>query len=315
MIKTRFIGLGLAVLLCCGLAKDAAGEVFLDGVPDGATWLIQGKPLQIAALPVIQRAFTGSRGGGAGGALNPLLALAALASVNVTSDIARVMAIGMDATGMVLVVEGKWNVGKLKHLVERQPGFLRQNQRGIDLLCVNGPRTGDRMFVNFFGQQKILIGSTAASVVAVHLAFARPGVGIGAFRNFSKVTQSQEAVLSLFAKDGESLTRLVPDAAMLLQTTAITLHARPLPRNQLGVNLSAHANDVQTALNVAQMLTGLQAMLAFRSASDPAWATLAQSMKIQTAEKRVLINFSLDSEMTASLLTTALRELRRKGRL
>lgn len=312
MIKTKFIGLGLAALLCCGPARSAAVDGFLDGVPNGATWLIQGKPLQLAALPVLYRAFGGSRGGGA---LNPLLALAALGSVNVTSDIARVMAIGMDATGMVLIVEGKWNSGRLKQLAERQPGFRRLNKGGVDLLCVDGPRAGDRVFVNFFGQQKILIGSTATSVVAVHEALARPGTEIGAFRNFSKVTQCPEAVLSLFAKDGESLMRLVPDAAMLLQTTAIALHVRPLPRNQLGVNLSAHAADAQTALNVAQMLTGLQAMLAFRSASDPAWGTLAQSMKIKTAEKRVLIDFSLDSEMTASLLTTALRELRRNGRL
>jgi hypothetical protein len=312
MIKTKFIGLGLAVLLCCGLAKGAVGDGFLDAVPNGATWLIQGKPLQLAAMPVLQRAFAGSRGGGA---LAPLLALAALGSVNVTSDIARVTAIGLDATGLVVVVEGRWNSGKLKPLAERQPGFRKLNKGGVDLLCVDGPRPGDRAFVSFFGPQKILIGSTAAAVVAVHEALVRPGVEIGAFRNFSKATQSPDAVLSLFAKDGESLMQLIPDAAMLLQTTAIALHVRPLPRNQLGVNLSALAVDAPTALNVAQMLTGLQAMLAFRSASDPTWGTLAQSMNIKTAETRVLIDFSLDSEMTASLLTTALREMRRKGRL
>jgi hypothetical protein len=57
----------------------------------------------------------------------------------------------------------------------------------------------------------------------------------------------------------------------------------------------------------------MQAMLAFRAASDPQWTTLAQTMRIQTEGKRVRAGFEVDKELSCSLLATLMGELSRKG--
>ena len=132
-------------------------------------------------------------------------------------------------------------------------------------------------------------------------------------RGSGKSWSIARALLILGARDGASLMELIPDAAMLLQAESILAQMGRLPGNLLGVSLTGQGADETAAANMATLLGGVQAMLAFRAASEPQWAMIAQTMRIQTEGKQVRVGFSVDQPLVYSLLSTMLSELGRKG--
>jgi hypothetical protein len=312
--RTRLSGILLLLSLCC-LGVPRAGGVSLDGVPPSAAWVVDGEARKVASLPVIRRLLR-ERDGGTASVLDRLQALALQGGVNPTTDVHRVQVMGLGITGTVAIVEGRWDVARLQRLAQAQPGFRKLGARGLELYRFNGRRRGEALFVHVAGRQRILVGSTASSIIAVAEALVQPGAADGVNRAFGEMTgASPGALVVLGARDGAALMELIPDAAMLLQAGTIVAQMGRLRQNLLGVHLAAQAADATGAANMATLLGGLQAMLAFRAVSDPQWVTIAQTMRIQTTGNRVIVNFSLDSDLADALLSTVLRELNRKGRL
>ena len=299
---------------CLGAPKP--GGVALDGVPEGAAWVVHGEARQLAALPAVQRLLRESARGGAGRAPGRLLALARQAGINVTSDVQRIQAMSLGDAGTVAIIDGQWDAARLLRVIQEQPGYRKLGAKGYELHGLDGRRTGESVVLRLAGRQRLLAGSTTAAVVAVADALARPGVEPDSSRTFGEMNRaSPGALLVLGARDGTSLMELVPDAAMLLQAESIMAQMGRLPGNLLGVSLAGQGADETAAANMATLLGGMQAMLAFRAASDPQWETIARTMRVQTDGQQVKVGFSVDQPLAYSLLSTLLRELGRKGTL
>ncbi|NLF85463.1 MAG: hypothetical protein GX571_05100 [Lentisphaerae bacterium] len=306
--------MALALLLSApalGGTPPPPDGISLDGVPEGAAWVIDGRARQLAALPAFQRL---SREGRGGDRFRRLQALARQAGVDMTNDVQRIQVISLGATGTVAIVDGDWNRARLLRTIQAQPGLRTLAMKGLELFCFDGPRAGDTCVLHVSGPRRLLAGTTTAGVAAVADALARPGVAEGVSRTFGEMTRaSPGALLVLGARDGAALMKLVPDGALLMEAQAITAQMGRLPENRLGVSLVGQGADEATTANLAALLNAMQAMLAFRAASDPQWTTLAQTMRIQTEGKRVRAGFEVDKELTCSLLTTLMSELSRKG--
>jgi len=321
-MRNHVIGAGLIAIGLLGnfgaLAAEPAGrqaaEGSLDGVPGASAWLLQGRMAAVTAWPVFQRLYAAAPGE-VGRRVAHWRQRAQEAGINPTADLQRVTLIGLDATNQVLLVEGRWNEARLLALARQQPGFHALTRDGVSLLGLRADRLGLPLFAHVAGR-RLCVGEDAAAVATVARELAKPGTDLATFRAFGDGSGTGSgAMLSLLARDGQALMRLLPESAMFAQATGIALHARALPDQRLGISLVARTADATAAANLAQMLTGLQAMAAFRAASEPQWAALAQSIRIRSDGPSVGFDVTLDNTLAESILTTTLRELQRKGRL
>lgn len=284
----------------------------LDGVPEGAAWVIDGRARQLAALPVFQQLSREGRFGGA--RFRRLQALARQAGINMTTDVQRVQLMSLGAEGTAAIIDGAWNRARLLQAIQTLPGLRKLTVQGLELLRYDGSQAGETCILHIPGERRLLVGETPEGVAAVSRALAKPGVAAGVSRTFGEMTRaSPGALLVLRARDGAALMELVPDGALLLEAQAITAQMGRLPEDRLGVSLVGQGADEAATANLASLLNAMQAMLAFRAASDPQWTTLAQTMRIQTEGKRVRAGFEVDKELSYALLSTLMRELSRKG--
>jgi hypothetical protein len=317
-IRAGLMAIGLLTVYVASAAEPTgrpASESSLVGVPGASAWILQGRMAAVAAWPVFERLYT-SAPGEIGRQIAHWRLRAQEAGINPTADLQRVTLIGLDATNQVLLIEGCWDEARLLSLAGRQPGFRTVTMGDVPLLVLQADRPPALpLFARFVGR-RLCVGEDAAAVATVARELAKPGADLATFRAFGEgAGTGSGAMLSLLARDGQALMRLIPEAAMFAPTTGIALHARALPAQRLGVSLVARTPDAAAAANLAQMLSGLQAMAAFRAASEPQWATLAQSIRIRPDGTRVLLEFALDNALAESFLTTTLREMQRKGRL
>ena len=311
MARERWMALALLLSTTALGGTPLQDGISLDGVPEGTAWVIDGRARQLAALSAFQRL---SREGRGGERFRRLQALAQQAGVDMTNDVHRIQVISLGATGTVAIVDGNWNRARLLRTIQAQPGLRTLVVQGLELFRFDGQRAGDTWILHVAGSRRLLAGTTAAAVAAVAEALARPGVASGVSRTFGEMTRaSPGALLVLGARDGAALMELVPDGALLLEAQAIMAQMGRLPQNRLGVSLVGQGADEAATANLAAILNAMQAMLAFRAASDPQWTTLAQTMRIQTEGKRVRAGFEVDKELSCSLLATLMGELSRKG--
>ena len=312
MARERWMALALLLSTTALGGTPHQGGISLDGVPEGAAWVIDGRVRQLAALPAFQRLSREGRSGGDG--FRRLQALARQAGVDMTNDVHRIQVMSLGASGTAAIIDGDWNRARLLRTIQAQPGLRTLVVQGLELFRFDGQRAGDTWILHVAGSRRLLAGTTAAAVAAVAEALARPGVASGVSRTFGEMTRaSPGALLVLGARDGAALMELVPDGALLLEAQAIMAQMGRLPQNRLGVSLVGQGADEAATANLAAILNAMQAMLAFRAASDPQWTTLAQTMRIQTEGKRVRAGFEVDKELSCSLLATLMGELSRKG--
>ena len=307
--------MALALLLSVpvlGNQQQARG-VSLEGVPEGTAWVVDARAAHLAALPVFQRL---SREGRVGGArFQRLQGLAQLAGINATTDVYRVqeMSLGGDK-GTTAIIDGAWNRARLLQTIQTLPGLRKLTVQGLELLRYEGASSGETCILHIPGERRLLVGETPEGVAAVARALARPGVPPDTTRAFGGMTRaSPAALLVLGARDGTALMELVPDGAMLLQAQAIMVQMGRMRQDRLGINMVAQGADEASAASMAGVLTAMQAMLTYRAQSDPQWATLAQSIQVKSEDTRLRAGCEVDAGLTYTLLSTMMREFKRKG--
>lgn len=307
--------MALALLLSVpvlGNPRQARG-VSLEGVPEGTAWVVDARTAHLAALPVFQRLSREGRFGGA--RFQRLQGLAQLAGINATTDVHRVqmMSLGGDK-GTVAIIDGVWNRARLLQTIQTLPGLRKLTVQGLELLRYEGAGSGETCILHIPGERRLLVGETPEGVAAVAGTLVRPGVAPDVTRAFGGMTRaSPAALLVLGARDGTALMDLVPDGAMLLQAQAIMVQMGRMKQNRLGINMVAQGPDEATTTGMAGALSAMQAMLAYRAQSDPQWATLVQSIRVQAEGTRLRASGEVDAELTYALLSTMMREFKRKG--
>ena len=235
-----------------------------------------------------------------------IAAFKALFGIDLLKDIQEVVVAGNGSAdkGGAAYIYGSLDAARLTTILAGNATFSSSDYNGLKLLSWTDDNDKKQKFGSFIRPGLTVMSDKKEAVTAALDVLSGKVAGLAAGSSLKGAFANGGAFLTVVAEDVPSIIGEQPKGQALRQAQSLCLNISAPQPDLLSASLAVKASSDETAQQIRQALTGIQALALLRAAEAPEQATLAQLAKINGEGSSV----SIALDLPKSAIENAIRQ-------
>lgn len=294
-----------AAALVCAQALTA-GVANPKDLPAGTKWILSLDLRSAQASPLVTELTEKIDPAKRRSAQAKIAAFKALFGIDLLKDIQDVVVAGSGSSdkGGVAFIYASLDAERLTTILAGNSTFTSSDYSGLKLLSWLDDSDKKQKYGSFARPGLFIISDNKPALCEALDVLSGKAAGLSADSPLRPAFASDGAFLTVMAVDVPSVVGEQPKAQALRQAQALCLRISAAQPETLSATLAVQATSPDTALQIRQALTGIQALVLLRAAEEPEQAAIAQLAKIAGEGSSV----SMTLDLPKTVIENAIRQ-------